>query len=153
MRQSHLTQYLSIHMVRGRSVIKWKLIPTHETAPLFLYRPIKLATYSLFLLRGRIWDTFNALKNEKFTHAFKQFVHPITWWITRQLLSWKWPWSPLIFMAFHGLNIFSSECKWCMQSEFLKYPLHRQTNRNATATLCETDCCLQTHEIIWHWSI
>ena len=29
----------------------WKvsdaLIPTHETAPLFLYRPIKLATYSL----------------------------------------------------------------------------------------------------------
>ena len=26
--------------------IKWKLIPTHETAPLFLYRPIKLATYS-----------------------------------------------------------------------------------------------------------
>ncbi len=28
------------------SRIKWKLIPTHKTAPLFLYRPINLSTYS-----------------------------------------------------------------------------------------------------------
>ncbi len=29
-----------------------KLIPTHETAPMFLYNPIKLTTYSF------TWETF-----------------------------------------------------------------------------------------------
>ena len=33
-----------------RPYIKRKYIPTHETAPLFLYKPIKLATYSYHLI-------------------------------------------------------------------------------------------------------
>ncbi len=31
----------------------WKYLPTNETAPLFLYNPIKLATYSYFKLKGK----------------------------------------------------------------------------------------------------
>ena len=34
-------------LARQSDQIKRKLIVTHETAPLFLYNPIKLATYSL----------------------------------------------------------------------------------------------------------
>ena len=50
MSKSHLTQYLSklpdcaSPMVYDQ--IERKNIPAHETAPLFLYKPIKLATYS-----------------------------------------------------------------------------------------------------------
>ena len=40
MSKSNLTQYLS--EVR----VKRKYVPTHETAPLFLYKHIKIATYS-----------------------------------------------------------------------------------------------------------
>ena len=47
MSKSNLIQYLSkVRVSVSPMVIKRKYIPTHETAPLFLYKPIKLATYS-----------------------------------------------------------------------------------------------------------
>ncbi len=47
MSKSHLSQYLGkVPDCVNPMVIKRKNIPAHETAPLFLYKPIKLATYS-----------------------------------------------------------------------------------------------------------
>ncbi len=48
MSKSNLTQYLGeVRVCVSPMVyIKRKYIPTHETAPFFLYKPIKLATYS-----------------------------------------------------------------------------------------------------------
>ena len=52
MSKSHLTCYLCKATVcvslldRSSGQIKRKFIETHETAPLFLYRPIKLAIFS-----------------------------------------------------------------------------------------------------------
>ena len=51
MTKSHLTQYLSkVTDCVSPGQVKWpdqeKNIPAHKTAPLFLYEPIKLATYS-----------------------------------------------------------------------------------------------------------
>ncbi len=61
------------HCVSGAMVcvgLVTKLIPTHETAPLFLYNLVKLATYSLL---NSILELFKALNEIQW-----EVAHPLT---------------------------------------------------------------------------
>ncbi len=75
----HIPNHSHLDLV-GSDKIKRKLIATHETAPLFLYSPIKLATYSFQIAKfvqcaeAGNFQTFNSTMDRNVTGLYNNCI-------------------------------------------------------------------------------